>query len=408
MKVTRFILTFLFTLFYSFELHAQWIQVADFGGTERDDIVTFTCQERAFAGSGMEVGYQVTKDFYEYKADLNQWVAIANLPGEARQHCFNFSFQNYACVYAGLNQAGNDLKDGFLYNPVNNTWQLVSPYPGSGSSSCAATTIGNKGYAGLGRSNQSIVHNDWWQYNSDSNIWVQKANFPGMARTLAACFECNGFIYVAGGIDANEFGLGDVWQYNPQNDSWLAISSLLIQPVGSAASCKVKQVAAIVGGYDGQTVYTSHAMLFDGFNITWNNLPAIPVNGARKGSKAFSVNGELYVTCGITSDNTRLKSTWKYDQINSFESYSKSGHVFNLYPNPASESFEISVSQEYNSLIKNYTISTLTGQNIKSGKIPEGSNSETIFTTEIHPGFYWITFSISSETFIQKLLISNQ
>ena len=149
-------------------------------------------------------------------------------------------------------------------------------------------------------------------------------------------------------------------------------------------------------------------MLFDGFNMTWNNLPAIPVNGARKGSKAFTVNGELYVTCGITADNTRLKSTWKYAQINSFESFSKSGQAFNIYPNPASERVEISVSQEFNSLVKNYTISTLTGQNIKSGKIPEGSNSETLLTSAILPGFYWITFSVSSETFIQKLIISKQ
>ena len=92
MKLTLKIYLLLLTFVWRSEVYSQWIQVADFVGLERDDLVAFTCNERAFAGSGMNTGYQVTNDFYEYKAATNQWQAIANLPGVSRQYAFSFSF----------------------------------------------------------------------------------------------------------------------------------------------------------------------------------------------------------------------------------------------------------------------------------------------------------------------------
>ena len=142
MKIILSKLICFFVIFCMPRATAQWIQVADFGGLERDDLVTFTCSERAFAGTGMQVGYQVTNDFYEYKANVNQWQAISNFPGITRQYAFSFSFNDLGIVFAGIDQAGNDLKDGYSFIPQNNIWTAATAYPGSGSRGCASGTFG--------------------------------------------------------------------------------------------------------------------------------------------------------------------------------------------------------------------------------------------------------------------------
>lgn len=126
MKKNKITINFMLLFFCMNTTYAQWMQVADFGGLERDDLVAFTCNNRAFAGSGMQVGYQVTNDFYEYKANNDQWVAITNLPATPRQYAFSFSFENVALVFAGTDQSGIDLKDGYQYTPQNNNWTIAA------------------------------------------------------------------------------------------------------------------------------------------------------------------------------------------------------------------------------------------------------------------------------------------
>lgn len=407
MKSPKKALTFLLLMVCLGSIKAQWIQVADFPSVERDDLIAFTCQNRAFAGSGMQVGYQVTKDFYEYKSDLNQWIAVASLPGVARQHSFSFSFDEYACVYAGLSQSGADLKDGYLYEPNSNTWNNISPYPGLGSRSCAAATIGKMGYAGLGRSNNQTMHSDWWQYNSENNIWTQKASFPGLARNLAASFESNGFIYVLGGIDENELAIGDIWQYDPVNDSWLALAIGLAQPIGSTAFCKVKYSGVMVSGYDGQSYYTDNALVFDGFNLAINNIPSIPNDGQRKGAKAFSLNDELYVTCGITSNNVRLKSTWKYHQINKAVNLDDISEAIRVYPNPAKEGFHLLFKVEHENKFSNYSIFNLDGIEILKGNILPQSQPMSIDIKGLCAGSYLLKIYSLNQVFVQKLIVTH-
>jgi N-acetylneuraminic acid mutarotase len=405
MKIILSRLICFFVIFYLPHASAQWLQVADFGGLERDDLVTFTCNDKAFAGSGMQVGYQVTNDFYEYKADLNQWQAIANLPGLPRQYAFSFSFNDVGFVFAGIDQAGDDLKDGYAYHPQNNSWTIATAYPGSGSRGCASSTFANFGYAGLGRSGGNTMHNDWWQYHSANNSWIQKTSFPGTARNLSACFESNGFIYIVGGIDANDIALDDIWQYNPVNDEWLLVATVLSTAVGNAAHCKVKHSGVLLGGFDGQNLYTNNALQFDAFNSVWMTIPPIPINGAIKGAKAFSINNILYVTCGITANNTRLRSTWKYDMINALEDPNFDGQACNIFPNPAKEKLNIMLPKNKIHLFKKYEICDLNGFIVKASTINNLDQNITIETNDLTAGFYLVKIYNLSAIKIHKLLI---
>ena len=405
MKIILSKLICFFVIFCMPRATAQWIQVADFGGLERDDLVTFTCNERAFAGSGMQVGYQVTNDFYEYKANVNQWQAITNFPGIARQYAFSFSFNDVGIVFAGIDQAGNDLKDGYSFIPQNNMWTAATAYPGSGSRGCASGTFGNFGYAGLGRSSGNLMCNDWWQYNSANNTWIQKTTFPGLARNLSACFESNGFIYIVGGIDANDIALNDVWQYNPLNDEWLLISILLPTAIGNAAQCKVKHSGVMIGGYDGQNLYTNNALQFDAFNGIWMTIPSIPINGAIKGAKAFSLNNVLYVTCGITANNTRLKSTWKYDMINAIEDTNIKGQEFIIFPNPAIDQLNFSITPNKLNLYTKYEICDVNGSIVKASTINKEDHNIAIETNDMAEGIYFVKIYNLEAVIVNKLVI---
>lgn len=400
-----FLVIFAAAIFFVGNVRAQWVQVADFAGGERDDLVAFTCQERAFAGSGMAIGYQVTNDFYAYDDSTNTWSGIADLPGAARQYAFSFSFTTNACVFAGITQMGSDLKDGYLYNPQTNQWTSIAPYPGSGSRACAAATLHTNGFAGLGRNNSNQLFNDWWQYDVINNTWTQKASFPGLARNLAACFESNGFIYVIGGIGENDVALGDLWQYNPQTNSWLSISSLLSTPIGSMAHCKVKYSGAMVGGFDGLSNYTDNALCFDAFNNSLNSLPPIPNQGSRKGAKAFSLHGALYITCGITADNTRLKSTWKYDLVNAVTANHSFSEWFHLHPNPAESDLFLTIQSTRHTETGTYYILQQDGTEISSGVIAAHDSTIKINTESLAAGCYLLKIIFAGHVAVKKVVI---
>ena len=43
-----------------------WEQITDFSGAERDDGVCFTLGDKAYCGTGMDLGFAVTNDFYAF------------------------------------------------------------------------------------------------------------------------------------------------------------------------------------------------------------------------------------------------------------------------------------------------------------------------------------------------------
>jgi len=227
-----------------------------------------------------------------------------------------------------------------------------------------------------------------------------------LVRNLAACFESNGYIYVVGGIGVNDVALGDTWKYNPQNDNWIELPSLFINPIGSAAVCKVKYSGVMVAGFDGQSNYYDHAITFDGYNAAWSNLPPISIDGARKGSKAFSINDELYVTCGIKADNTRLKSTWKYNQINSIVQDNAATLGFRIYPIAVSDSFDMLIEEQNIHVATNYSINTITGIEVLKGIIQPHQRSFKLYTTGLSDGMYLLKMFNENKVFIQKLIIT--
>jgi hypothetical protein len=102
----------------------------------------------------------------------------------------------------------------------------------------------------------------------------------------------------------------------------------------------------------------------------WTQLTSLPSFG-RKGGMGFSNGVNLYYSCGIDQNDTRLKETWKASFPDAVEEFTHS-KTFKIYPNPANEILFIEglVSPEI------FKISDLSGRTVSEG-VTDGSINVT-------------------------------
>ena len=80
---TQFILL-IFMFFGLYYLNAQtmnfWTKKSDFTGLKRTRAVSFTVDDYAYVGTGVDTAEQVQNDFWKYDPILDTWTQVANLP----------------------------------------------------------------------------------------------------------------------------------------------------------------------------------------------------------------------------------------------------------------------------------------------------------------------------------------
>ena len=65
----------------------QWEQLPDFPGTPRDDAAAFSIGCHTYVGTGMQVGWSLTNDWWRYDNWNQLWEAAPALPATPRQYC---------------------------------------------------------------------------------------------------------------------------------------------------------------------------------------------------------------------------------------------------------------------------------------------------------------------------------
>src|SRR5690606_1528968 len=60
-------------------------QLPDFPGTARDDATAFSIGGKVYVGTGMEVGWGLTNDWWCYDAGTGNWEAMPAMPASPRQ-----------------------------------------------------------------------------------------------------------------------------------------------------------------------------------------------------------------------------------------------------------------------------------------------------------------------------------
>ncbi|HKK40731.1 MAG TPA: kelch repeat-containing protein, partial [Cryomorphaceae bacterium] len=125
----RFIFTQVFLLI-CFLAHCQtWTEIAPFLGSGRDDGVAFSIKGKGYAGTGREVGFALTNDFFAYDPTSDTWSEVAPLPSQPRQYCGGFTIADTGYVVCGFGQTGY-LNELWAYHPATDTWTQKASFPG--------------------------------------------------------------------------------------------------------------------------------------------------------------------------------------------------------------------------------------------------------------------------------------
>ena len=79
----------------------------DFPGIERDDAAAFVIGDDVYVGTGMDVGFNLTADWYRFNTIDQSWNAVAALPGGGRQYALAIETDGYAYVIGGSTATGS-------------------------------------------------------------------------------------------------------------------------------------------------------------------------------------------------------------------------------------------------------------------------------------------------------------
>jgi N-acetylneuraminic acid mutarotase len=283
-----------------------WVPRANFPGVAVGAAATFTVNNEAYVGTGINPSmptqkltamYKYTPETIkntaqDYDSTYGSWTLVAPFPGQGRSNAVGFNIGATGYLGSGLADDGfTALADFYSYNPVNNTWTAIDSIHTGGSSfpryDAVAFSFDTTAYVLTGYADSTYL-GDVWQYSPSANVWTSLGSYPGSPRAGAVTFVYKGQGYLVTGFSSGEiWSKGnlcyDFWRFTPGADNsanaWVRLND--IYPTGS-------------GSFDaGYTdIIRSHANSF-------------LILGQSSGDKG-------YITLG-SNDGTAITSTWEYD-----------------------------------------------------------------------------------------------
>lgn len=295
----------------SMVLAQTWTQLPDFPGTARDDAASFSIGDRIHVGTGMEVGWSLTNDWYAFDASTDTWTPIASLPAEPRQYSCAFVANGKGYVFGGL-AAGGALNDLWEYDPLVDQWTSRAPLPAAGRYAAVATCANGAGIAfvATGMLDGGVPTNETWKYDAAADSWSPTLPVPGPPRhrAAAAAYPLHGFV-VYGGADPAFNALTDIWRYSEDagGPEWLPDSSLPAPRYGSDAR---PAPYLVIGGAFTETDF--HDQVWTAGPSGWSAWPEF-AGGSRRGAVIgwdATLNNTYYGT-GLDGSLTRHNDWWR-------------------------------------------------------------------------------------------------
>lgn len=350
----------------------QWVQLADFPGTERDDAAVFSIGENVFVGTGMEVGWGLTNDWYRYDVAGNEWSPIAPLPASPRQYCAAFHIGGKGYLFGGLDASG-PLHELWEYDPLSDAWTQRAALPGPGRYAMASFIAGLSGYVVAGLLADGSATNETWRYQPSDDTWTACAPLPGVPRHRAMGFS--DWHVVVGGADASYQALSDGHIYDPGNDSWSPSASLPEARFGAATASTWGMF--VIGGASSLTVFHEDVYLFvpgSGAN-TWTAVNDPFNGGPRRGAVGASrfTGGSPWIYCGLgLSGATRLRDWWGASLP--LDIAEPSIGRLEVFPNPASDLLWVLPAHHH--ATSSFTVHDPTGRTVMTGHLRHGTPLE--------------------------------
>jgi hypothetical protein len=313
-----------------------WQQLPDFPGTPRDDAASFLIGDHIHVGTGMEVGWGLTNDWWRFNMQDETWEQMASLPASARQYACAFSLDGIGYLFGGLDASGA-LNELWAYDPQQDLWTARAPLPAEARSACVAGEGFGYGIVATGMLASGMPTNEAWKYHPASDEWEAMAPVPGPARHRAAAYAGTGGLVIAGGADQQFNALADVHWYPVffETGDWYPD-----EPMPAARYGHRGAAFGVLAGGASET-FTLHGDVWRHFLGSWQTMPTFPP-GARRGGVAAGTEdistSRFYFGLGLQplgSDYVRMNDWWKLTYATGIVEHSPD--ALQLHPNPAGD-----------------------------------------------------------------------
>jgi N-acetylneuraminic acid mutarotase len=397
MNTKKLYIFFLFVFGYSYG--QTWNKLQDFLGTARDDGSTFTIGNKAYCGTGLQVGWTCTNDFHVFDLTTETWGIISAMPSmAARQYGVGFSILGKGYIFGGVNDIGTFLNDLWEYNPTTNTWLQKSNMPSVGRSGAVAFVINDIVYIVGGRTLVNNAIPETWMYNPITDSWTQLTNTPINGTWRGVAFTYNNKGYVGLGRNNLDQNNTQFFEYNPITNTWTNVVGY--SHIGRAYTgfAQIGNFGYLFGGAD------SLGLIDNSFEkIDLSNFSTLLLNPftsvSRKGCMSFVGNNSFYITTGV-STAARLNETWKASDVLSINESIKDESVL-IFPNPAKNKITVTLK---NAQLKSVKIYNYLGQEVL---FIESNNSEINISNILEAGIYILHICTENNNNLTRKLIIN-
>lgn len=370
----------------------NWIQRDSVNGPPKSSGAIFSLNDDAYFLTGLDE-FSFKRSMYSYDVSQDDWDDELSLGGDAgdglnRGSAIAFSVGGFG--FCGLGTGSADyFKDLWKYDAESNTWTQMADFEGTARREAVAFTVGDNAYVGTGQDASGLT-NDFWQYDYEFNNWIQIADFPGTARRDAVSISMGGQGYVGTGIDASTYK-SDFWAYYPLTDEWVQKANFPGTPRHGSVGFGLFPTAFIALGEDNTFTYKKDVWEYNYFANTWTQRSNFPGAG-RAQAVAVVVEGRAFVGTGYNGN--LFDDFYEYLPILSVDE--KVNLIGNIFPNPATTSFQITLTQNLND--QHLQIYNELGQNISSQfDIIEISSSQIqINVNHVSKGMYYICMTNKS------------
>lgn len=177
----------------------SWTAKASFpgsGGVGLYFATGFSADSKGYICGGKRGPNNYTAEFWEYKPSTDSWIQRQDFPGGVRYQLCSFTVDNLAYVGLGIDQ---DVyrKDLWQYNPATNAWNQRNDFLGGERGAVSTFSLGQRGFICLG--SDGGYKGDLWEYNPFSDSWSIRANFGGSDRKNAVAFTIGDSAFVGTG-----------------------------------------------------------------------------------------------------------------------------------------------------------------------------------------------------------------
>jgi N-acetylneuraminic acid mutarotase len=283
---------------------------SNFPDLGRDDGVAFSTKSHIYYGAGMEVGFNLTNNFYRTNAHGSNWEAIPDLPSTPRQYAAACGCESYGIVAGGINSNGDELDDVWLYNETYNSWSLIANLPSGGRQKFIAECYYQNIIIGLGHSNGSTL-NSFWRYNIPTGVWHPYSPSP-IAIENGISFIIKDTLYVGLGQGSQYFN-ERLFALDLTNDVWTEKATFPVNGRIGAIGENLGEMGFVGLGMDSSQNFYNDFYVFEASKNLWSKT-FLSIEDSLRGAKAAVLGSHLIISTGL-NHGVRSNSTWAISDL---------------------------------------------------------------------------------------------